>query len=356
MIVVASSMRTQALNVVGSFVDEVFLTPGRVIAFLQSRRDVDWKAYAREIAFYHEQGYVDHPETYFIMADQAPEYRIRKEAAYGPGLYQEISFNSLYEPRNPFIHERYGSYPENRTGYLIRWTHNDGPRKTVLCVHGFMMGAPREAERMFKIRKLFSMGLDVALCIHPFHWQRISGPRSARRVYLTLGDTAFTNECVGQSIYDLNNAFLILNQLGVRDIGIVGASLGGYISAVFACLTSKPKFVALMVPAINFMRPLTPDIFFKRSPFDLNWRTNARRAAEFHSPLNLHPQVSPEDMLVVASRGDRLCPFELVDELQRRWNLTRCHYRTGGHWLVFDKLRGYAWYNFLRDKDFIAGQ
>ena len=73
------------------------------------------------------------------------------------------------------------------------------------------------------------MGLDVALCIHPFHWKRISGPRSARRVYLTLGDAAFTNECIAHSIYDLDNSFFILRESGATDIGMIGASLGGCI-------------------------------------------------------------------------------------------------------------------------------
>jgi hypothetical protein len=253
------------------------------------------------------------------------------------------------------VRRRYLSYTENKTGYLIRWTHGDKPRKTVMCVHGFMMGSPKEAERMFKIRKLFSMGLDVALCILPLHWKRIAGPRSARRVYLTLGDVAFTNECVAHSVYDLNSCFLILNQLGIQDIGIVGASLGGYISGVYGCLNSKPKFIAMMVPALSFLYPISPDIFYRRSPFDLSWRSMVRRAAEFHSPLNLQPRISTDNVLVVASRGDKLCPFDLTEKLKQRWNLSRCHYRTGGHWLVFDKLRGRVWYGFLREMGFIAG-
>ena len=347
-------MKESALNNIGSFVDEMFLAPGRVIARLQARRDVDWNAYACEVAFYHEQGYVDNPLTFFTISEQAPEYSVIKQTDYQNGFYQEISFNSLYEPRNPFMRQRYLNYSENHTGYLIRWTHGDKPRKTVLCVHGFMMGAPREAERMFKIRTLFSMGLDVALCIHPFHWKRIAGPRSARRVYLTLGDTAFTNECVGQSVYDLHNVFLILNKLGIQDIGIVGASLGGYITGIYACLTNKPKFAAMMVPALSLIRPISPDIFYRRSGFDLEWQSNVRRAAEFHSPLNLQPQISSDNILIVASRGDNLCPFDLIDKLRQKWNLSRCHYRTGGHWLVFDKLRGHAWYNFLKEKGFIV--
>ncbi|MCX5848568.1 MAG: hypothetical protein NTW65_03875, partial [Deltaproteobacteria bacterium] len=343
------------LDIIGSIVDEMFLAPGRLIAYLQARRDIDWQAYAREIAFYHEQGYVNNPTTFFGLPAHAPIYRIETQVPYRSGFYQVISFPSSYEPRNPFVRQRYLSYLENRKGYLIRWTHGDTPRKTVLCVHGFMMGAPREAERMFKIRKLFSMGLDVALCIHPFHWKRISGLRAARRVYLTLGDSAFTNECVAHSVYDLDNSFYILNQLGVTDVGMVGASLGGYIAGVYACLRHEPKFVAMMVPAISFLRPLSPDMFYKRAPFDLTWLAQAHNAADFHSPLNLRPQIPTDNILVVASRGDKLCPFDLVEQLERRWELSRCHYRTGGHWLVFDKLRGQAWYKFLQEMGFISG-
>jgi pimeloyl-ACP methyl ester carboxylesterase len=344
------------LDFIGSVVDEMFLAPGRVIAYFQSRRKTDWQAYARETAFYHEQGYVNNPSTFFVLPPQAPDYVVETETPYQTGFYQVLSFPSLYEPANPFVRKRYLGNVENRTGYLIRWTHGDKPRKTVLCVHGFMMGAPREAERMFKIHKLFAMGLDVALFIQPFHWKRVSGPRAARRVYLTLGDAAFTNECVAHSIYDLHNAFLILKKLGAPEIGIVGASLGGYISGIYACMNREPKFAALMVPAFTFLKPISPDMFFSRAPFDPAWREQVYRAADFHSPLNLQPKIPRDKILVVASRGDKLCPADLVEQLRLRWELTRCHYRTGGHWLVFDKIRGRVWYNLLEETGFIGGQ
>ena len=346
-------MKERLLDNIGSFVDEMFLAPGRVIAYFQARRDMNWQDYAREIEFYHERGYVKNPETFFNPNTEKPDYRIETQSSYQGGVYQVISFSSLYEPHNPFVRQRYLSYDENRTGYLIHWAHGDKPRKTVLCSHGFMMGSPREAERMFKISKLFSMGLDVALCIHPFHWKRIAGPRAARRVYLTLGDSAFTNECVAHSVYDIDNSFTILREFGAAEIGIIGASLGGYIAGLYACLRSEPKFAALMVPALSFLRPISPDIFYNHSPFDDNWRTLARRAADFHSPLNFMPVISADNILVVASRGDKLCPFDAVKQLNQRWKLSHCYYRTGGHWLVFDKLRGQAWYNFLREKGFI---
>lgn len=348
-------MKERVLDNIGSVVDEMFLAPGRLIAYCQAQRDINWQNYASETAFYHEQGYVKNPETFFNKPAEKQDYRIETQSPYQSGVYQVISFSSLYEPRNPFVRQRYLNYSENRTGYLIRWTHGDVPRKTVMCLHGFMMGSPHEAERMFKIRTLFSMGLDVALCIHPFHWKRISGPRAARRVYLTLGDTAFTNECVAHSVYDLDNAFSILNQLGTSGIGIVGASLGGYIAGIYACLRREPKFVAMMVPGLSFLRPMSPDMLYKRAPFDQTWLIHARCAADFHSPLNLKPQMPADNILVVASRGDKICSFDLVEQLRQRWGLSRCYFRTGGHWLVFDKLRGQAWYSFLREKGFIAG-
>lgn len=348
-------MQDRTLDHIGSIVDELFLAPGRLIASLQARRAVDWKTYAREVFYYHEMGYVDEPLSFFSRPEEKAAFRIESQAPYHGGAYQVISFPSGFAPRNPFIRRRYMAYPENRTGYLVRWFHGDHPRPTVLCVHGFMMGAPREAERMFKIRTLYGLGLDVALCVLPFHWKRIAGPRTARRIYLTLGDAAFTNECIAQSVHDLDNVSLILADMGATDIGIVGASLGGYVAGVYACLRDHMRFAALMVPALSFLRPLKPDLFLKRAPFGGSWRAQVQRAADFHSPLNLTPRIPPEHILVVASRGDRVCPFDLVENLGSRWGLSRSHFRTGGHWLVFDSLRGRAWYGFLQSMGFMDG-
>ncbi|MEN6473312.1 MAG: hypothetical protein ABFD81_04795 [Syntrophaceae bacterium] len=348
-------MQDRTLDSIGSIVDELFLAPGRLIASLQARRAVNWRMYAREAAYYHEMGYVDQPMNFFSRPAEKPAYRIESQTPYQGGACQVISFPSGFVPHNPFIRRRYMAYPENRTGYLVRWVHGDKPRKTVLCVHGFMMGEPREAERMFKIRKLYGLGLDVALCVLPFHWRRIKGGRSARRIYLTLGDAAFTNECIAQSVFDLDNAFLILAEMGITDIGMVGASLGGYVTGVYACLRDHMRFAALMVPALSFLRPLGPDRFLKSAPYDDAWRAQVLRAADFYSPLNLTPRIPSENILVVASRGDRVCPFDLVEDLERRWRLTRCHFRTGGHWLVFDSLRGRAWYGFLKALGFMDG-
>ena len=43
-------MKEHVLDLIGGFMDEMFLASDRLIAYFQSQRDIDWHAYAREIA------------------------------------------------------------------------------------------------------------------------------------------------------------------------------------------------------------------------------------------------------------------------------------------------------------------
>ncbi|MDY6832885.1 MAG: hypothetical protein SWC96_13795 [Thermodesulfobacteriota bacterium] len=60
------------------------------------------------------------------------------------------------------------------------------------------------------------------------------------------------------------------------------------------------------------------------------------------------PKLSSGKLLVVASVGDRLCPFGHVQSLCEKWRISDYHFLSGGHWLVFNsRERGKAWYEFL---------
>ena len=111
------------------------------------------------------------------------------------------------------------------------------------------------------------------------------------------------------------------SDLGAPEIGLIGASLGGYNTALFISLTDIASFGAMMVPAVNFSRPLGPDT--ARLPFavDDRFREKIRRVWELHSPLNFRPRLPVEKILVVASRGDLVCPFDYARELCDRWGI-----------------------------------
>lgn len=345
----------KSLDLMGSWVDSVFLCVPNIINLFKNPRDIDRQTYARQIDYYFENGYVSHPERFFTSLDHIPQYRVEFEAPFSDGKYQVIAFESDYETRNPLIRQQYAAFKENRTGYLIRWTHGDANRKTLLCLHGYLLGEPMQAQKMFRVRKLFDLGLDVALFITPFHWKRAPEAKSLRGIFLQPEDVVMTLECFGHAMHDLKIANRILADSGASQIGLIGASLGGYLAALYSCIDGEMAFTALVVPAVHFGKPVMPEsvkLIFKP---DADMQQKINTIWKLHSPLNFTPKLAREKMLVIASRGDKVCPFEHIEKLCQQWELPVKRFMTGGHWLVFNaRARGAAWYAFLNQMGFVS--
>lgn len=348
-----SPSRHPFLDAAGGVVDSFFLAPPKLLLPFKPKRHIDFAAYVEQVDFYINNGFLQSPASFFRLPELAPTPRLVETKPYHEGKIQVWSFPSGYETRNPMLTERYNAFENNRSGYLIRWTHGDRPRDTILCLHGFMLGDPRQAERMFKVRKLFEQGLDVALFITPFHWKRAPDSRMRRGIFLQPDNVPMTCECFGQAMHDLQSTILILDELGMKRIGLIGASLGGYNAALFTCLSDRPAFTAMMVPAVNFSAPFGPDSARLPFPVSFELKEKIRQVWEFHSPVNMRPKLPRENILVIASRGDKLCPFDHTRRLCEAWQLTNCHFLTGGHWLIFnDYKRGTEWYRFLAQNEF----
>lgn len=351
---ISAGLFQRSLDRAGGFVDDLFLTLPKMLKPFTPDRKTDRETYEREINFYFNQGFIQHPETFFALPDDSPAYGVAAEKPFLDGISQLITFRSGYEPRNAMVAERFRSFEQNRTAILMRWTHGDSDRKTVVCLHGYMLGNPNQAERMFRIRTLYRMGLDVALFITPFHWKRAPVEKRLRGIFLQPDDVTMTCECFGQTMYDLSHCLQILREEGAGETGIIGASLGGYNAALFASLTDRIAFAAMMVPAVKFSGSFSPLAIKYPFPLDHPFRVKLERVWNMHSPLNFKPMIPKNRILVIAARGDRLCPFTHVRALCEKWEWPNHVFMTGGHWMVFNsRERGRAWYKFLADLGFI---
>jgi predicted alpha/beta hydrolase family esterase len=348
--------KNSILDSIGGMVDEMFLFPGRILNRFKPTRAIERDTYEEQIDFYISQGYVDEPAKFFSLPADMPEYTVIEEQPYLQGKRQIISYPSGYETRNPHIRKYFDDFSANRTGYLVRWTHGVPGNKTVLCLHGYMLGDPLQAQRMFHVDRLFSLGVDVALFIAPFHWKRAPSSPLQRGIFLQPDNVVMTAECIGQTVYDLHSTLQILSTLGSSSTGLIGASLGGYIAALYICIADLAAFSAMMVPAFNFSQPFGPASVKLPFVVDNNLRDKIQRVWEMHSPIHLRPLISMDNTLIVASRGDRLCPFPHVLELCEKWGWPPHIFLTGGHWLVFKNIRGKAWYQFLAQMNFISTQ
>ena len=350
----ASNTRKTTLDRLGSVADDLFLTLPKLIKPFKPALAIDQKTYEEQIDFYFNSGFVENPRYFFQLPELLPDYEVAESRAFLDGTRSIYRFDSHYRPQNPMLKDKFLSFEENRTAWLIKWAHGDTGRKTLLCLHGYLLGDPDQAERMFKIEKLYQMGLDVALFITPFHWRRAPKSRRLKGIFLQPEDAPMTCECFGQTMHDLYQCIGLLEQHGANEIGIVGASLGGYNAALIASLTDRIRFSALMVPAIKFNTgDFRPDAV--RHPFAVDDRLleKIRSVWTLHSPLNFMPQIPADRILIIAARGDKLCPFENVLSLCEKWGWPRHLFMTGGHWLMFNaKARGRTWYRFLSDMGF----
>ncbi|MFP4477311.1 MAG: hypothetical protein ACLFOY_17240 [Desulfatibacillaceae bacterium] len=338
----------KGMDTAGGLVDRVFLSSLKAGRPFVTRIKKDPALYARQVEWLVSRGYVDDPRSFFRLPDAAPVHAVVRETRWRGGTRQVISWDSGYEPRNPRVAEEYLGYENNRSAWMVRWTHGRPDTNTVLCLHGFMLGEPNQAEEMFKVARMFDMGLDVALYIAPFHWRRGTGASRDKAILLQPDNAVFTLEGFGQSMWDLGSTMHVLRGLGAADIGLIGASLGGYNSALYSCLARDHVFAAMMVPAVTFRGVFFPGEGDMPKGASGELREQIRAVWDIPSPLGMEPLLPPDRILVVASRGDRLCPFPHVAELCEKWGWPEHHFLAGGHWMMFDaSARGRAWYSFL---------
>jgi predicted alpha/beta hydrolase family esterase len=309
----------------------------------------------KQLDFYFEKGFVDDPASFFSFPDKAFDQSVYSESQYRDGKRTVITYQTSYHARNPLLEPFFDRFPANRTGYVFHWQHGDKGRPTVLCLHGFGMGPPKQAYRMFRMGKLYDMGMDVALFITPFHWKRTPNPRLSGRYYLAPENPAVICENIAQTMYEIYGSILMLKERGAGPIGIIGASLGGYHSALFASLSDLPEFAVLVVPAVDLIDTARKRNYGMENPPGRELADKIEKVWSIHSPLSHELKLPKERVLIIAARGDRFCPFRHVKRLYEHWDNPPHHFLTGGHTIFFDrKSRGQAWYNFLEKVGFTS--
>lgn len=344
--------RKRLLNAVGGIPDLMLVNfPDPMIR----KNPLDRDTYLRQLAFYDPDAWDTVRESFCYIPDGPPDSEVIETETFGPGRRDLIRYPSRYAPWNPDVVERFNRYRENLSGYVHLWRHSDSTDcPLVLIIHGLMMSGPEKARRMFKIDRLFGLGLDIALYTMPGHWRRSDFPLFQR--LLDPADLPLTLERMAQNVHDLHSACMLLGQFGYEHVGIIGASMGGFTAALYATLvTGGPDFMFMAVPAVTVERYLEPSRFRFGFPVDSELCRATRRAQELCSPLYLKPSYDVGRIRVVAHSGDRVCDAEDTRRWIESWNIEDYTEVVGGHWLYLDRrARGRAWYGLLRERGYVA--
>jgi hypothetical protein len=347
-------MFERLLNQIGGVPDRLL----REALSLDGRRNsLSRDAYLARLEFYLDERFQRERRFFEGLPRSAPHYEVETSKAFGDGEELLIRYPSGYQPVNPALRDQVASFVPNRDGYLFLWRHDKkAPRPLVLCVHGFQMGNPERAMELFKVEKLFRSGVDVALFIQPHHWRRAEHPDNpfAQR-FINPQDVPLTIEALGQALHDLRSSYRLLESLGYEKIGLIGASLGGYVCALHAVVDASPACVFVAVPALRLDRALNP------RQRKLGFLINAdvvratRQALRIVAPVHYQPRMAVTDIRVVYHAGDGIADADYTREWIKAWNIPDVTVLNGGHWAVFDrKARGRAWYGWLAKYGFLT--
>ncbi len=297
----------------------------------------------------------------------APPGGVRVEARHAgltrfrpkDGRCLDLRFTSPFEPVNPRERRAYLRHKKNRTAHLRYWSHRDGPRPTILAIHGFSADLYLLNEWFFALPWLYSIGYDVALFTLPFHGARQTRYSAFSGHGFFAGGVARINEAFGQAVLDFR-IFVdhLMRERGVPRVGVTGVSLGGFTSALLAATEPRLSFAIPNVPLVS-----VPDLVLEWQPIGLALRgalkalgqsvADARRMLAVTSPLTYKPLLPRERLMVIGGVGDRLAPPKHSRLLAEHWGHCGLYWFPGSHLVHFDRgeyLRHTA--RFLRDIGF----
>jgi pimeloyl-ACP methyl ester carboxylesterase len=292
-----------------------------------------------ELAAAYSDGTLGVPSRFF----PAPAEPVVELAPLGDGplgtRVVDLRYPSDYEPFLPAARELHQRIAANLTSHARWWTSGRG-RPTLVLLHGWAGGQHWLTERTFAVDYWLRHGYDVAAFVLPFHGDRAPGSSALRSGALFPSPNPMrTNEGFGQAIFDLRGLSRFLRGRGASAVGVLGMSLGGYITALWASVAGPADaggidFAVAMIPAVSMAR-----LMWRHGEASPE-RAHAVKAGisedlladafAVHAPTTRPARLARDRLFVVGGRGDRITPPEHAEALAAHWSVP-VRWFDGGH-------------------------
>ena len=286
---------------------------------------------AREL--YKDRGWLEKPLSYHVTPPPLTDPDVRRRRVRGLD-YEHLRFASEFEPRaEEPRREMWLRGEANRTAHAWALRHADPSRPWLVCIHGYQMGdalidlSAFEAQRLHK-----TYGMNLLFPVLPLHGPRKVGRRSGDG-YLA-GEPLDTVHAVANAMWDLRRLLSWIRAQGGTKIGVHGLSLGGFHTALLACLDDDLACAIPGIPLADVTR-----IVWRHGPplrirhFERNGVVHeaVSEVLRVVSPLALEPRVPKDRRYLYAAVADRLVPADQVYDLWKHWEQPEIVWYQGGH-------------------------
>lgn len=286
------------------------------------------------------------PRAFFSFMDApppSPTMSGRTLRTLPGGVVIAREFSAPYRYFCPRAADDARAFPESQRVPVEHWVHTTRrPAATIVALHGFTMGQPRFDAFVMMAHEWFRRGLDIALVTLPFHGVR--APRQARfsGELFASRDIGRLNESVRQAVYEIRMVSDWTRRQSGAPVGLLGLSLGAYLTALMAGLTDELDFAVPMLPPVclgDLAWRLFEHSRYYRHPTPLLTREELRTAYRVHSPLTYPLRIARERVLIIGARGDRIVPPEHPHALWQHWGRPSLFWFSGSHLAPFRRQR-----------------
>lgn len=273
------------------------------------------------VRYYRDAGWLDTPELRYRRPNAPSDVRIKSLSS---GM-EVARFDSGWRPEaGEPGGERWLTFDANEQVHVRLLRHPGAPRPWLVAIHGQGMGRPSDV-KMLRVRQIHQeLGINVALPVLPLHGPRSPGGMSPDRQFAS--NVFATNNVLGltQSVWDIRRLLLWLrDDQQAPAVGLLGLSLGSYVSSLLSTLEGDLSCVLAIVPTSDLaesMREAVPLVPTKRN---LHRAVHDSRSAIVHrvvSPLASPCLVPHQRRHIVAGQVDRIAPPRGAVELWRHWD------------------------------------
>lgn len=266
--------------------------------------------------------------------------RVRELVAREAGEVLDWSWHSGWRCATPEQAEKWARWHENDTVHVRRFRHRRKQAPAIICIHGYRAGTFSFEERAFAAQWLYDLGLDVALFTLPFHALRAPASRRGTPLFPTA-DVARTNEAFGQAMWDLRRLAARLREDGAPAVGVMGMSLGGYTTSLFATVESELDFAIPFIPVADLTDVVVDHEALRGVTVPQNLIDAGKRAMALVRPLARPAKLPKERMMVVGAAGDRITKTAHAESLAEHFGCELVTFQ-GAHLLQFGRREAFA--------------
>lgn len=202
----------------------------------------------------------------------------------------------------------------------------------VIALHGLMTLTLLPYRPFF--RAIVEAGASAYALELPYHLRRAPAGRVSGELFFTA-DLEMSFSAIQQTVAEVRQLIHYLRAAGAPTIGLLGFSLGAWMSALIASCEPEVDFALFTMPPSNLNEVLWQTKLGEplRRQFEAAGWNPADTAPFYHrlDPQHLTLLIPPARRAIFAAAFDHFIPFAHTQQLQRRWQLPQMHVYRSGH-------------------------